>query len=117
MAMCFRSVGCAKSRANTSPRMTAAARFCARGRTPRHVRPAEPGLVAVGADPSCGWIDAVAAGKPGVEHVPAALAGRRLDGAPGADRAPVGRNKIHVQAETLQQISGDLALRFCDRLV
>src|ERR1700676_3749348 len=54
-----------------------------------HVRPTEPGLVAIGAYPELRGIDAVRAGKPRVEHLPAALAGRGLDGAPRADRGPV----------------------------
>src|ERR1700676_3496522 len=54
-----------------------------------HVRPTEPGLVAIGAYSELRGIDAVRAGKPRVEHLPAALAGRGLDGAPRADRGPV----------------------------
>ncbi len=52
-----------------------------------------------------------------MEHMPAPLARRRLHGAAGADRAPVGRNEVDVHAEGLQQLRGDVALRLGDRLV
>ena len=59
----------------------------------------------------------VGAGVPGVEHLPAALAGRGLLGAAGADGAPVDRREIDVHAEPLEEIGGDVALRLGDRLV
>src|ERR1700736_2008732 len=34
----------------------------------RHVRPAKPSLVAIGAYPALRGIDAISAGKPGMEH-------------------------------------------------
>ena len=52
-----------------------------------------------------------------MEHLPAALAGRRFHGAAGADRAPVDGGKIHVHPEALEQVGGDVALRLGDRLV
>ena len=36
---------------------------------------------------------------PGVEHLPAALAGGVLLGAASADRAPVGRDEIDIHAQ------------------
>src|SRR6478752_4024240 len=71
----------------------------------RHVRPAEPGLVAIRADRRIrGRIDAVGAGMPGVEHAPAALARSGLLGAPGTDRAPVCRDEVDINADALEQI-------------
>ncbi len=52
-----------------------------------------------------------------MEHLPAALAGRRFHGAAGADRAPVDGGEIHVHPEALEQVGGDVALRLGDRLV
>src|SRR5262245_58742215 len=84
----------------------------------RYVRPAEPGLVAIGAHPDCyRRIDAIRAGMPGMEHLPAALTGRRLHRAPGADRAPVDRCEVHIYPEPFEQVGGDVALRLGDRLV
>src|SRR5262249_25847057 len=57
----------------------------------RHVRPAEPRLVAAGAHPDGDRrIGAVGAGMPGMEHLPAALAGRRFHGAAGRGPGPTG---------------------------
>src|SRR5262249_38922433 len=82
------------------------------------IRPAEPRLLAAGAYPDRDRrIDAVGAGMPGMEHLPAALAGRRLHGAAGADRAPVDGGEIHIHPEALEQVGGDVALGLGDRLV
>jgi len=62
-------------------------------------------------------IDAVRPGLPSVEHLPAALSGRRLHGAAGADRAPVDGSEIHVHVETLQEVGSDIALGLRDGLV
>src|SRR5258708_31266517 len=80
--------------------------------------PAPPRLVAVGANAivSSG-VDAVRAGVPGVEHLPAPLARRPLLGAAGANRAPIGRDEVDIHAQMLEQIRGDIALRFGDRLI
>ena len=51
---------------------------------------------------------------PGVEHAPAALAGRRLQCAALADSSPIGRDKVDVHAESLQQFGGDVALSLGD---
>src|ERR1700681_3625904 len=44
----------------------------------RHVRPAKPGLVAIGAYPKLRGIDTIRPGEPSVEHCPTALPGRRF---------------------------------------
>src|SRR5215831_8163021 len=83
-----------------------------------HIRPAEPRLVATGAHADGDRrIDAIRPGVPGMEHLPAALTGRRLHGAAGTDRAPVDGGEIHVHAETLEQVGRNIALRLGDRQV
>src|SRR2546423_6565953 len=70
-----------------------------------HLRPAEPRLVAVGAHPDRHRrIDAVCAGMPGMEHLPAALTRLRLHRAPGPDRAPVDCCEVHIHPEALEQV-------------
>ncbi len=82
----------------------------------RRVRPAEPGLVAAGVERGVGRrVDAVGAGVPGVEDVPAALGRRVLLGPAGADRAPIERLVVHVHADLAQQVGGHVALRLGDR--
>src|SRR5262249_3606411 len=68
------------------------------------VWPAKPRLLASAAHGNVGSrVGAVRAGMPGVEHAPAALAGRRFGGAALANRAPVGGNEIDCHAELLEQ--------------
>src|SRR5262249_2323557 len=82
------------------------------------VGPAEPGLLAGATHGNVGGrVGAVAAGVPGVEHAPAALAGRRFRGAALADGAPVGGDEVHRYAELLEQVSGHLAHGLERRLV
>ena len=52
-----------------------------------------------------------------MEHVPATLGRRRLDGASRADRPPIRRDEIDIYAEALQQVGRNVPLRLCDRLV
>ena len=56
-------------------------------------------------------------GVPGVEHAPAALAGRVLGGAPLADRAPIGGDEVDGHADLLEEVGGDLAHGLERRLV
>src|SRR5215471_11004240 len=82
------------------------------------IGPAEPGLVAARPYPDRDRrIDAVGAGMPGVEHLPAALAGRRFHRAAGADRAPIDGGKIDVHPKALQQVGSDVALCLRNGLV
>src|SRR5258705_12501070 len=75
-------------------------------------RPAEPRLVAVGADRGIrGRIDADRTRMPSVEHVPAALARRRFLRPAGRIRTPVDGIEIDVDPKSLQQIRRDVALR------
>src|SRR5215831_3672108 len=76
-------------------------------------RPAEPRLVAVGADRGIGRrINTNRAGMPGMEHLPAALSRRRFLRATRCVRAPVDGSEIDVRAELSEQVGGDLALSF-----
>src|SRR5262249_11354324 len=84
----------------------------------RRIRPAKPRGVAVGAERRIGrWVDAVGTGVPGMEHLPAALAGRRFLGATRADRSPVDRLEVDIHPEALEEIGRDVAERLGDRLV
>src|SRR5712671_2130940 len=78
-------------------------------------RPAEPRLVAVGTDRRVGrWIDTDRTGMPGVEHLPATLAGGRLLRPARRIGAPVDGSKIDVHAEPPQQVGRHVALGLGD---
>src|ERR1700720_4878918 len=48
---------------------------------------------------------------PGMEHLPTALAGRRFLSPPRRGSAPVDGIEIHIHAQALEQVGGDIALR------
>src|SRR5215472_8107250 len=77
--------------------------------------PAEPRLLAVGADCGIGrGIDTNRAGVPRMEHLPAALAGRRFLRPARGVCTPIDGGKIDIHAKPSQQVSGDFALGFGD---
>src|SRR6476646_7417140 len=51
---------------------------------------------------------------PGMEHLPTALAGRRFLRSPRRGSAPVDGVEIHIHAQSLEQVGGDLTLRLGD---
>src|SRR5262249_56482530 len=67
-------------------------------------------LVAIGAQQSVGRVGGANSVSAAVEYVPAALAWRRFLSPACHDRAPIGRNEIHVRAKTTQQIHRYIAI-------
>src|SRR4051812_8925311 len=83
-----------------------------------NIRPAEPRAIPARADRDVDRrIDAIRARMPGVEHGPAALSGRGFLRAALAGRAPVRGDEVDIHADALQELGGDVALPFGDRLV
>src|SRR5262249_24464831 len=73
-----------------------------------NIRPAEERLVAVGAKQLVGGIETVDSVKGGVKNVPAALTRRRFLRPARDHRAPVERRSVDVDAESRQQVGGDI---------
>src|SRR5207247_9859320 len=73
-------------------------------------RPAEPRLIAVGADRGIGRrIDANCAGVPSVEHLPAALPGRRFLRPARRVRAPIDGGEVNLPPKPSDELACDFA--------
>ena len=69
--------------------------------------PAEPGAIAMGAESKISSrVDAIRTRMPGVEDMPATLTRQGFGRAALTNRAPIGRDEIHIHADGTQQRIG-----------